>query len=143
MAPYCKNSGNIKGKKVYTDGCTTKKRRSYSTERLKIARLRVLEGTCCTCKTAKQFSIPCCTEHFCSEGDARTMGTPSALSATTETKLMKFVTEMQERGFGLTANRVRHTAYSFAEKQYRASKECFPFRDTKSVLVGAGTSELV
>lgn len=122
-----------------TGECVHKRRNKYSPEALKNAIEKVLVEKWSIYKASKHFSIPWSTlkdNVMCSEGDndtvnIRKMGRPFALTTDSEIKLVNFIIGMQERGFGVTVNRVRHLAYAIAEKQYRDSDKAFPFSNVQ------------
>ncbi|XP_054723962.1 uncharacterized protein LOC129234057 [Uloborus diversus] len=133
MAPiYSKLAGGKKEK-------GGNKRKKYSKETLQLAVRKVVDENWSVYKSAKKFFIPWSTlkdyitrcEGDSDSVDVRKVGRPFALGPATETSLVKFVINMQELGFGLTVSRIRHIAYSLAEKECASNNKPFPFSDKK------------
>ena len=118
---------------------STKKEGKYSKEVIHHAVRKVLDQQWSIYKSAKHHSIPWSTlkdyvRRCEGESDAveiKKVGRPFALSKTTEISLVKYVINMQELGFGLTVNRIRHIAYSLAEKEFASNNKPFPFSTEK------------
>ena len=95
-------------------------------------------------KDSKQFSIPWSTfknyvsKYLTTETDQQIdlslvrltkMGKPFGMSSELEAKLVIYIQKMQELGFGLTVNQVRHIAYKLVEQ----SAIPHPFNKTKKI----------
>lgn len=136
LSKCMKKENSNKPKKT---GFVNKRRQAYSTDDLRGALQKVLEEKWSIYKAAKHFSVPWSTlKDYVdrSNGDKDNvtigkMGRPFALTSELEVKLFNFIIKMQEIGFGLNVNRIRHVAYAMAKKQC-ANSDKFPFSDVKN-----------
>ena len=133
MAPNHSKLGDGK-KDISTSKCG-----KYAKQAIKLAVRKVLDEKWSIYRSAKYYSIPWSTlkdyvRRCEGETDAveiKKVGRPFALCPATEVSLVNYVINMQEIGFGLTVNRIRHIAYSLAEKECASNNKLFLFSREK------------
>ena len=118
-----------------------KKNRQYSPRKLKDAVRKVLLEKCSIFKASKEFKVPWTTlkenvvraqENETEENNfqfsSKKVGRPFSLNISVEQQLVKYITDMQSLGCGLTVTKIRQTAFRLAE----ASKQKHHFNINKS-----------
>lgn len=114
----------------------TKKNRKYNEATLRTAVENVLKKNMTVYRASKEYAIPWTTlkdnvRRAKEEGDKgiesqftmSKIGRPFSLPVELEQKLVAYIIEMQELGFGLTVNQIRKLAFSLAEA--KNPKHCF------------------
>lgn len=141
MAP-AKKKGLISN--VADCGPQSKREKHYTSSTLRTALKKVVSEKWTVYKASKEFNIPWSTlkdylkkysseggdEPVCLEKISKLKRGPSfVFDPNMEQQLLRFILKMQELGFGLSANQVRHQAFLLAE----ASGARHPFNKTKQM----------
>lgn len=103
---------------TYTGIMALSKNRQYSAQDLRHALALVEDEHKSLYAASKATGVPWSTLKDYVNKDDRSLaklGRPFALTADLEVKLYHYIITMQELGFGLTVNQIRHTAFELAK----------------------------